>query len=75
MTLAYTARQTGRIESRLLKKYGKQTDAYFKAFQLQWPFIKTYQIDSEFHGVYEMIGPDGIPTNSTMYSPRHAGPS
>jgi len=45
------------------EKYGKQTDVYFKAFQLQWYFIKTYQIDSQYHGVYEMIGPDGIPTN------------
>lgn len=34
------------------EKYGKHTDVYFKAFQLQWQFIKKYQIDSEFHGVY-----------------------
>jgi len=45
------------------EKYGKQNDAYFKAFQRQWQFIKNYQIDSEYHGVYEMIGPDGKPTN------------
>ncbi len=45
------------------EKYGKQTDVYFKAFQLQWQFIKTYQIDTEFHGVYEMVGPDGKPVN------------
>jgi mannobiose 2-epimerase len=45
------------------EKYGKQNDAYFKAFQLQWQFIKDYQIDNEFHGVYEMIGPDGNPVN------------
>jgi len=43
------------------EKYGRQTDVYFKAFQLQWQFIKTYQIDHEFHGVYEMVGPDGKP--------------
>jgi len=39
--------------------YGKQTDAYFKAFQFQWNFLQKYQIDSEFHGVYELVGPDG----------------
>jgi cellobiose epimerase len=42
------------------ERYGKQTDIYFKAFQLQWDFIKKYQIDSEFHGVYPLIGVDGI---------------
>ena len=45
------------------EKYGQQTDVYFKAFQLQWQFIKNYQIDSEFHGVYEMVGPDGNAVN------------
>jgi mannobiose 2-epimerase len=42
---------------------GKQRDVYFKAFQRQWQFIQTYQIDSDFHGVYEMVGPDGNPVN------------
>jgi mannobiose 2-epimerase len=46
------------------ERYGKQTDVYFKAFQLQWDFIKKYQIDSEFHGVYEMIGADGTATGN-----------
>lgn len=41
------------------ERYGKQTDVYFKAFQLQWDFIKKYQLDPEYHGVYEMIGTDG----------------
>jgi mannobiose 2-epimerase len=45
------------------EKYGRDTDVYFKAFQLQWQFIKNYQTDSKFHGVYEMIGPGGVPTN------------
>lgn len=45
------------------EKYGRQTDVYFMAFQKQWQFIKTYQIDPQFHGVYEMIGPDGVPVN------------
>jgi mannobiose 2-epimerase len=45
------------------EKYGKETDRYFKAFQLQWRFIRDYQIDAEHHGLYEMIGVDGKPTN------------
>jgi mannobiose 2-epimerase len=42
------------------EKYGRQTDIYFKAFQQQWNFIKTYQADSQFHGIYPMVGPDGV---------------
>ncbi len=45
----------------LHEKYGSQTDVYFKAFQRQWNFIKKYQTDPEFHGVYEMVGEDGLP--------------
>jgi len=45
------------------EKYGRQSAVYFKAFQQQWSFLKNYQVDLEFHGVYEMIGPDGKPTN------------
>ena len=41
--------------------YGRKTDVYFKAFQLQWEFIRKYQVDSEFHGIYETIGADGKP--------------
>jgi mannobiose 2-epimerase len=47
------------------EKYGSTNDVYFKAFQKQWQFIKDYQIDSEFHGVYELVGPDGKPINPT----------
>jgi cellobiose epimerase len=43
------------------ERYGRQTDVYFKAFQLQWNFIQKYQIDSEFHGVYPLVGTDGVP--------------
>jgi mannobiose 2-epimerase len=46
------------------EKYGRETDVYFKAFQLQWRFIRDYQIDAQFHGVYQMIGPDGVPTEA-----------
>jgi mannobiose 2-epimerase len=44
--------------------YGQQTDVYFKAFQRQWQFIRNYQTDAEFHGVYELIGADGAPSNT-----------
>jgi len=43
--------------------YGLQTDAYFTAFLRQWQFIKERQIDPEHAGVYEMVGPDGVPKN------------
>jgi mannose/cellobiose epimerase-like protein (N-acyl-D-glucosamine 2-epimerase family) len=46
------------------QRYGKQTDIYFKAFQLQWDFIRKYQIDSEFHGVYQLVSADGKPTST-----------
>lgn len=46
------------------EKYGRETDIYFKAFQLQWRFIRDYQIDAQFHGVYQMVGPDGVPTQA-----------
>jgi len=41
------------------EKYGRQTDIYFKAFQQQWNFIKTYQADSQFHGIYPTVGAGG----------------
>ena len=41
------------------EKYGQQTDVYFRAFQQQWNFIKNYQADSKFHGIYPTIGADG----------------
>ncbi len=44
------------------ERYGSQTDIYFRAFQLQWDFIQKYQIDPEFHGVYELVGIDGKPS-------------
>jgi cellobiose epimerase len=47
------------------EKYGRETDVYFKAFQQQWQFIKDYQTDAQFHGVYEMIGADGVPTDAS----------
>jgi mannobiose 2-epimerase len=47
------------------EKYGKETSVYFDAFLKQWQFISEHQIDPEFHGVYQVVGPDGIAENST----------
>jgi mannobiose 2-epimerase len=41
------------------EKYGQQDGSYFKLFQQQWECIKRYQIDAEFHGVYEMVDFEG----------------
>ena len=46
------------------EKYGRESELYFKAFQRQWQFIKDYQTDAQFHGLYTLIGPDGIPANA-----------
>ena len=51
------------------ERYGKETDKYFKAFQLQWSFIRRYQIDSEFHGVYPLVEAGGKPISTEKGSP------
>ena len=43
------------------EKYGKTTDAYFKAFQMQWQFLFEHQRDAEFHGLHEMVDAQGRP--------------
>ncbi len=48
----------------LHEKYGAQTDIYWRDFQKQWQFIQRYQIDSQFHGDYSLIKPDGTPTST-----------
>ncbi len=45
----------------LHERYGQQTDVYWRAFQLQWQWIRRYQVDSEFQGEYELIRTDGTP--------------
>jgi mannobiose 2-epimerase len=45
-------------------EYGRQTDRYWKAFQRQWRFIQNHQVDAQFHGLYEMVGPDGKVVNA-----------
>ncbi len=46
----------------LHERYGRETDVYWKAFQLQWQWIQKYQVDHQFHGEYELIKADGMPT-------------
>src|SRR4029079_3633718 len=43
------------------EKYGRTTDSYFKAFQMQWQFLFERQRDAELHGFHEMIDADGRP--------------
>ena len=52
----------------LHEKYGAQTDVYWRRFQQQWQFIQRYQIDAQYHGIYNMIKPDGTPTNTAKGS-------
>ena len=47
------------------EKYGRDTDVYFKTFQQQWKFIRDYQVDHEFSGVYDTIEQDGAVTDHT----------
>ncbi len=49
----------------LHERFGRTTDIYWKAFQLQWQWIQRYQVDHEFHGDYELIKPDGVPLSLT----------
>ncbi len=44
------------------EKYGRETDAYFRAFQDQWQFIRDRQVDQEFRGLYDTTERDGTPT-------------
>jgi mannose/cellobiose epimerase-like protein (N-acyl-D-glucosamine 2-epimerase family) len=48
----------------LHERYGRTTDVYWKAFQLQWHWIQLYQVDHQFHGEYELIKPDGTPLST-----------
>jgi mannobiose 2-epimerase len=44
------------------ERYGRETDAYFRAFQRQWQFIRDRQVDREFRGLYDTTERDGTPT-------------
>jgi mannobiose 2-epimerase len=46
------------------ERYGRGTDAYFKAFQRQWGFIRDRQVDREFRGLYDTVERDGTPTET-----------
>lgn len=41
------------------ERYGRETAAYFEAFQRQWEFIRDRQVDREFRGVYDTVERDG----------------
>ena len=41
------------------EKYGRQTASYFKAFEKQWSFIKSHQVDREFGGVFDTVEQNG----------------
>ncbi len=47
----------------LHERYGKETDIYWRCFQLQWQWIQRYQVDHQFHGEYELIKRDGTPAS------------
>jgi cellobiose epimerase len=46
------------------ERYGRGDEHYWMAFQLEWQFIKQFQIDPEFHGVYGTILPNGKPVST-----------
>jgi cellobiose epimerase len=52
----------------LHEKYGAQTDVYWRRFQQQWQYIQRYQIDAQYHGIYNMIKPDGTPATTAKGS-------
>jgi cellobiose epimerase len=45
-------------------KVGRETSIYFQRFLEQWQFIQKYQIDSQFHGLYELTKADGTPVTT-----------
>ena len=49
----------------LHEKYGNVTDAYFRAFQLQWQFIRDRQVDHELGGIYDTVERDGATPDRT----------
>ena len=49
--------------------YGAETDKYWQAVQQQWRYIRTYQVDADFPGEYNMVQPEGHPVSSQKGSP------
>jgi mannose/cellobiose epimerase-like protein (N-acyl-D-glucosamine 2-epimerase family) len=45
------------------EKYGRETDRYFRDFQLQWAFIRDRLVDHEFGGLFDTVERDGKPTS------------
>jgi mannobiose 2-epimerase len=52
----------------LHERFGAQTDVYWRRFQQQWQYIQRYQVDAQYHGIYNMIQPDGTPTTTAKGS-------
>jgi mannobiose 2-epimerase len=48
-------------------RFGKETDRYWKAFELTWAFVNKYQVDHEFGGWWDTVDAAGKVT-----SPRKA---
>lgn len=49
--------------------YGAQNPRYWEAFQQQWTWVRTHQVDAEFGGEYNQIKPDGQPVSPVKGSP------
>jgi mannobiose 2-epimerase len=58
--------------------YGHQTPRYWQAFQQQWQFIQTFQVDHHYGGWYGTVAPDGTAPTGRLKSdawtdPYHQG--
>ena len=49
--------------------YGHETPRYWTAFQQQWAWIRSHQVDLAFGGEYNQIKPDGEPVSPVKGSP------
>jgi mannobiose 2-epimerase len=52
------------------EKYGGETDRYWKAYERQWEFIKTKQVDARHGGWYSSVRADGTATPGRVKSDR-----
>lgn len=43
------------------ERYGKQNPIYFQRFLEQWHFIRTYTIDAQYRGLWNLTTADGTP--------------
>jgi mannobiose 2-epimerase len=47
------------------EQFGVESDRYWQAFVKQWQFVRRFQIDSEFGGLYGEVEADGAPISTT----------